>query len=152
PVPETPPQLHDLQLPPQIGSFVHYRSGLVLVTGFFGSGKSTTLAALVDRFNHETARHVVTIEDPIEDLHPPGRALRHHGEIGPHVTDYEVGIRQAMRLGAEVVVLSDLDNGRTLDAVLDAVESGCLVFAGFDASSVMGACMELPMLAAEEDR
>src|SRR5215510_2610735 len=152
PVPENPPQLHELQLPPQIGSFVHYRSGLVLVTGFFGSGKSTTLAALVDRFNHETARHVVTVEDPIEYLHPQGQALLHQREIGPHVTDYETGIRQAMRLGAEVIVLSDLDSGRTLDAVLDAVESGCLVFAGFDASSVVGACMELPLLAAEEDR
>ncbi|MGE3173896.1 MAG: type IV pilus twitching motility protein PilT [Planctomycetota bacterium] len=152
PVPEQPPQLQELQLPPQVGSFVQYRSGLVLITGFFGSGKSTTLAALVDRFNHETARHVVTIEDPIEYLHPQGQALLHQRELGPHVRDYVTGIRQAMRLGAEVVVISELNDGETLNAALDAVESGCLVLAGFDASSVVGACMELPMLVPHEER
>jgi twitching motility protein PilT len=152
PVPEAPPQLQELQLPPQVASFVQFRSGLVLITGFFGSGKSTTLAALVDRFNHETARHVVTIEDPIEYLHPQGQALLHQREIGPHVRDYETGIRQSMRLGAEVIVLSELADGQTMNAALDAVESGCLVLAGFDATSVVGACMELPMLVPMEDR
>ncbi|HLQ36351.1 MAG TPA: ATPase, T2SS/T4P/T4SS family, partial [Planctomycetota bacterium] len=69
PVPDVPPKLADLDLPAQIGGFTQFRSGLVLVTGFFGSGKSTTLAALVDKLNLESSRHVVTIEDPIEFLH-----------------------------------------------------------------------------------
>src|SRR5262249_25292803 len=80
PVPDAPPHLAELELPAQITSFVQYRSGLVLITGFFGSGKSTTLAALVDRFNHETSRQVVSLEDTIEFLHPQGQALLHQRE------------------------------------------------------------------------
>jgi twitching motility protein PilT len=152
PVPETPPQLRELELPPQMGAFTQYRNGLVLVTGFFGSGKSSTLAALVDRFNQETCKHVVTIEDPIEYLHPQGQALLHQREIGPHVRDYATGVAQATQLGADVVVVAELSDGPTLLAVLDAAEAGCLVFAGFDASSVIGALTEVPMLVPVEER
>jgi len=152
PVPDNAPKLTELQMPPQVASFVQYRNGLVMVTGSFGSGKSTTMAALVDQFNHETACHVATIEDPIEYLHPQGLALLHQREIGPHVKDYATGIQQAMRIGAEVIFISELSDGVALSAALDAVESGSLVLAGFDASSVVGACMELPMLMSEADR
>lgn len=152
PVPEAPPSLSDLELPPQIATMTQYRSGIVLVTGFFGSGKSSTLAALVDRFNHETSKNVVTIEDPIEYLHPQGQALLHQREVGAHVKDFASGIQQATQFGAEVVVVSDLRDGAALLALLDAAESGCLVLAGFDASSVTGALTELQALVASEER
>ncbi|MEQ1630788.1 MAG: ATPase, T2SS/T4P/T4SS family [Planctomycetota bacterium] len=152
PIPDMPPQLDELGLPQQVASLLQFQNGLVLVAGSFGSGKSSTLAALVDRFNKETTRHVVTIEEPIEYLHPQGTALLHQREVGAHVRDCAVGVRQAMRLGAEVVFVSEIQDAATLDAVLDAAESGCLVFAGFDSSSVVGACMDLPTLVAQDQR
>jgi twitching motility protein PilT len=152
PVPETPPKLEELHLPAQFGSFLHLTKGLVLVSGFFGSGKSTTLAALVDRFNENTSRHLVTIENPIECMHPPGQAMLHQREVGPHVADAATGIRQAMRMGADVIFVNDLADGEALHAVLDACEAGALVFAGFEASSVVGACTDLPLLVESEER
>ena len=152
PIPEAPPQLRDLQLPPQVNQFVELQSGLVLVAGSFGSGKSATLAALVDAFNQSTSRHVVTVEEPIEFLHPQGRALLHQREVGSHVVDAATGVRQALRMGAEVVFVSEIHDAATLYAVLDAAESGCLVFAGFDASSVVSACTEIEKLAPQDQR
>ncbi|GDY02711.1 twitching motility protein PilT [Planctomycetota bacterium] len=152
PVPEAPPRLADIQMPPQITTLTQFRSGIVLVTGFFGSGKSTTLAALVDHFNQETCKSLVTIEDPIEYLHPQAQALLHQREVGAHVGDFQSGIHQAMQSGAEVVAVSELRDGATLLAALDAAESGCLVLAGFDASSVVGALTELQALVSPEER
>jgi twitching motility protein PilT len=152
PIPEAPPQLQDLQLPQQVAALAELQSGLVLVAGSFGSGKSATLAALVDAFNRSTSRHVVTVEEPIEYLHPQGRALLHQREVGAHVRDCATGIRQAMRLGAEVLFLSEIRDAAALEAVLDAAESGCLVFAGFDASSVVSACTELEKLVPQDRR
>ncbi len=152
PIPEAPPQLRDLQLPQQVGQFVELQHGIVLVAGSFGSGKSATLAALVDAFNQGTSRHVVTVEDPIEYLHPQGRALLHQREVGAHVPDCASGVRQALRMGAEVVFVSEIHEAATLLAVLDAAESGCMVFAGFDASSVVSACTEIEKLAPQDQR
>lgn len=146
PVPGRPPQLSELDLPPQLESFAQLREGLVVIGGSFGSGRSTTLAALVDRLNQDTTRHIVTFEDPIEYLHEQSQALLHQREIGVHVGATATGVRQAVRLGADVVVVGDVEDGDTLLAALDAVESGCLVLAGFAASSVVGACVDLPLL------
>lgn len=152
PIPEAPPQLRELQLPLQIAQFVELQSGIVLVAGSFGSGKSATLAALVDAFNVCTSRHVVTVEEPIEYLHPQARALLHQREVGAHVPDSATGVRQALRMGAEVVFVSEIRDSATLLAVLDAAESGCLVFAGFDASSVVSACTGIEKLAPQDQR
>jgi twitching motility protein PilT len=152
PVPAQPPRLNDLELPPHVGSFTQYRSGLIVVSGFFGAGKSTTLAALIDKINHESVRHIVTLEDPIEFLHPIGSALLHQREIGVHVGSFAEGIRQAVRLGANVILAGELRDGDTLEAALDAVESGCLVLTSVSASSVVAACTEIPSLVALEHR
>lgn len=152
PVPAQPPRLEELELPPQTGGFAQLGSGLVVVAGFFGSGKSTTLAALVDRINRETLRHVITLEDPIEFLHPAGSALLHQREVGIHVASFAEGVRQGMRVGADVLMVSDLADAETLEAVLDAVESGCLVLTAMDTSSVVAACTEIPNLVAPEHR
>jgi twitching motility protein PilT len=152
PVAARPARLDELELPQQIGGFTRFRSGLVVVTGFFGAGKSTTLAAMVDKINQETTRNVVTLEDPIECLHPPAQALLHQREVGVHVDTFANGIKQAVRVGADVIAVADLDDAATLDAALTAVESGCLVLAAFEASSVVGACQELPHLLPFEQR
>ena len=152
PVPETPPEVAQLELPPQVTSFSQYRSGLVLITGFFGSGKSTTIAALLDRLAGESPRHLVSIEDPIEFLFPTKQALIHQREVGVHVASFADGVREAMRLGADVIAVSDLRDAETLDGLLTAVEGGALVFAALDASSVVGAMNELAGLVAPEER
>ncbi len=152
PVPAQPPQLGKLELPPQLPGFTQFRSGLVLVAGFFGSGKSTTLSALVDKINHESLRHVETIEDPIDFLHPVGSALLHQREVGVHVETAAEGIVQAVRLGADVIMVGDLGDGATLLAILDAVEAGCLVLTSIEASSVVSSLTETLALVPAEDR
>ena len=82
PVPECPPKLAGLELPEQMSAFAQARCGLVLIAGFFGSGKSTTIAALVDSLNQDPARHIVTLEQSIDFLHPPAAALLHQREVG----------------------------------------------------------------------
>jgi twitching motility protein PilT len=152
PVPENPPELKDLDLPPQISTFTQYRSGLVMVTGFFGSGKSSTLAALVNHLNHESGRHVITVEDPIEFVHPIGTALLHQREVGVHVKTAAEGVDQAAGVGAEVIAVSDLADPATLEAALNAVESGMLVIAAMESSSVVGLFSDMLGLVAAEAR
>ncbi|MCA8964011.1 MAG: Flp pilus assembly complex ATPase component TadA [Planctomycetes bacterium] len=152
PVPENPPKLEQTELPEQITSFTHFRSGLVAVAGFFGSGKSTTLAAIVDALNQNASRHIVTIEDAIEFLHPNGAALLHQREIGSHVENCAEGIRQAVAAGADTIVVSELVDAAGIDAALNAAEAGCLVFVGIEAGSVVGAMSELTLMVPFEER
>lgn len=152
PVPETPPKLESLDLPEQVGAFTQARSGLVLVAGCFGSGRSTTLAALVDRLNQDASRHLVTIEDSIEFLHPPGAALLHQREVAVHVGTAADGVRQAVALGADTVVVTSIADADTLEAALAAAEAGCLVLGAVEAGSVPGALAELTLLVAVEQR
>ncbi|MBM4062321.1 MAG: type IV pili twitching motility protein PilT [Planctomycetes bacterium] len=143
PVPATPPRLDELGLPPAVGAFAQAHGGLVLVAGFFGSGRSTTLAAIVDALNRDPARHVVTIEPTIEYLHPPGAALLHQREVGVHVGSTADGVRQALALGVDTIVATEIGDAASLDAAVAAAESGCLVFGGVAAGSVVGALAEL---------
>ncbi len=152
PVPENPPKLEELELPDQLASFARYRNGLVLVAGFFGSGKTTTLAALVDSLNQSPTRHIVTVEDTIEFLHPNGAALLHQREIGAHVASCADGVRQALAAGADTIVASELADAEALDAAVTAAESGCLVLAGVEAGSVVGALSELSLMVPLEER
>lgn len=152
PVPESPPKLEALDLPDQLGAFAQGRSGLVLVAGCFGSGRSTTLAALVDSLNQDATRHIVTIEDSIEFLHPAGAALLHQREVGVHVGAAADGIRQAVATGADTVVVNDIADASTLEAVITAAEAGCLVLGGIEAGSIVGAFSELVLLAPVEQR
>ena len=152
PLPSTPPKLESLDLPDQVGAFARARNGLVLVAGFFGSGKSTTIAALVGALNDDARRHVVTIEDSIEFVHPPGNALLHQREVGVHVATAADGIRQAMVMGIDTIVVSELHSAETLEAAITAVESGCLVLCGVEAGSIVGALSELVLQVPIEDR
>lgn len=152
PVPMEAPRLAALDLPEQISTFTRCRQGLVAVGGFFGAGKSTTLAAIVDACIGDSDRHIVTIEDSIQVVHQNAASLLHQREVGRHVVTAAEGVRQASAVGADVIVVSEIRDLSTLDAVLTASESGCLVFAGVEAGSIIGVLVEMSSLAAVEDR
>jgi twitching motility protein PilT len=152
PVPELPPSLAAAELPEQIAAMTRARSGFYAIAGFFGSGKSTTLAAIVEELNQDPGRHIVTIEDSIQYLHQNGAALLHQREVGTHVATGADGIRQAMAIGADAIVVGEVRDAATLDAAIGAAESGCLVFAGVEAGSIVGAISELGSMVPLEDR
>jgi twitching motility protein PilT len=152
PLPESTPKLEDLDLPDHVAQFTRGRSGLVLVAGFFGSGKSTTLAALVGALNQDPARHIVTIEDSIEFVHGNGAALLHQREVGTHVASAVEGIRQAVAIGVDAIVVGEIRDAETLEAAITAAEAGCLVLGGVEAGSIVGAFTELLLMAETEDR
>ena len=152
PVPEAPPELATLELPEQVAAFARCRSGLVLVAGYFGAGKSTTIAAMVETMAQDPSRQITTIESSIQFVHRSTAALLHQREIGTHVATAADGIRQAVVTGADVVVLGEVRDLDTLEAALTAAESGCLVVAGVEAGSVVGAITELTALASIEGR
>jgi twitching motility protein PilT len=152
PVPEVPPKLASLELPEQVAGFTRCRAGLVLVAGYFGAGKSTTLAAVVEALNQDPSRHVVTIEDRIQYVHQCGAALLHQREVGTHVASVADGVRQAIAAGADALVLAAVPDANAAEAMLAAAESGCLVFVGVEAGSIAGALTELGNLVALEER
>ena len=152
PVPESPPQLATLDLPDQVAALARGRGGLVAVAGFFGSGKSTTLAAIVELLNQDPARHIVTVEDTIQFVHQNGAALLHQREVGTHVQTAAMGIRQAMASGADVIVVGEVRDAEALTAAISAAESGCSVFLGVEAGSIVGAMTELVGLVPLDER
>ena len=133
------PTLAELALPPELAAAVEHRDGLVLVCGPTGSGKSTTLAALVDMLDQRRAAHVVTIEDPIEYRFHPRRCLVHQRELGTHVATFADGLRSALREAPDVIVLGELRDRETLAAALTAAETGHLVLATLHAPNAIGA-------------
>jgi twitching motility protein PilT len=104
------------------------------------------MAAMVDRINKETASNIVTIEDPIEYIFEPANSAVHQREVGYHVVGFAEGIRQAVKLSADVVMVGEVQDHETLLAALAAVENGCLVLATLHASSVAGALQEIVSL------
>lgn len=152
PVPEVPPQFATLDLPEQVAALARGRGGLVVVAGFFGSGKSTTLAAIVESLNQDPSRHIVTVEDAIQFVHQNGAALLHQREVGTHVGTAADGIRQAMASGADAIVVGELRDAAALEAAIAAAESGCSVFAGVEAGSIIGAVSELMGLVPFDER
>lgn len=152
PVPEMPPQLATLELPEQVAALARGRGGLVVVAGFFGSGKSTSLAAIVESLNQDPSRHIVTVEDAIQFVHQNGAALLHQREVGTHVATAAEGIRQAMAAGADAIVVGELRCAAALDAAMAAAESGCSVFAGVEAGSIVGAISELQGMVPLDER
>lgn len=121
------PPLSDLGLPEELLELVSFPHGLVLVTGTSGSGKSTTLAALVDHLNHTRPRHVITIEDPVEYEHREVKCLIHQREVGADVESFSAGLRAALRENPDVILLGELRDLATISAALTAAETGHLV-------------------------
>jgi twitching motility protein PilT len=133
------PSLQDLALPGELGAIIDQRDGLVLVCGPTGSGKSTTLASLVDLIDQRRAAHVITLEDPIEYRFAARRGLIHQREIGTHAPSFAAGLRAALREAPDVILLGELRDRDTIAAALTAAETGHLVLATLHASSAVGA-------------
>lgn len=121
------PSLDELHLPGDLLDLCSCPSGLVLVTGASGSGKSTTLAALVDHINRTRARHIITIEDPIEFEHREKKSLIHQREVGTDVESFSFGLRAALRENPDVILLGEMRDLPTISAALTAAETGHLV-------------------------
>jgi len=136
---EEVPSLHDLQLPAELSSIVELRDGLVLVCGPTGSGKSTTLASLVDLLDQKRAAHVITLEDPIEYRFQPRRSLIHQRELGTHIPSFAAGLRAALREAPDVILLGELRDRETISAAVTAAETGHLVLATLHAPGAIGA-------------
>ena len=128
-IPATVPALETLGLPPVVASLADESRGLVLVTGVTGSGKSTTLAALVDLINRNRALHIITIEDPIEFVHQDVKAVVTQREIGFDTTSYPTGLRSALRQDPDVILIGEMRDHETIETALVAAETGHLVFA-----------------------
>jgi len=122
-------QLKDLGVPESIGRFAKLPRGLVLVTGPTGSGKSTTLAALIDLVNRTRADHIVTVEDPIEFMHKNHKSLVNQREVGPDTHSFASALKHVLRQDPDVILIGELRDLETISVALTAAETGHLVFA-----------------------
>lgn len=120
--------IEQLGLPDQIRRVAQLRSGLVLVTGPTGSGKSTTLAAIIDLINETRGLHIITIEDPIEFVHPNKKCLIHQREIGNHATSFAEALKAAGREDPDLILVGEMRDLDTISMALSAAERGTLVF------------------------
>jgi twitching motility protein PilT len=121
------PALEDLALPTVVTSLARRTNGLIVFTGPTGSGKTTALAALIDRINRTTERVIVTVEDPVEYVHRPARSVISHCEVGRDVPDYAASIRGFMRADPDVILVGEMRDRATMEAALSAAETGHLV-------------------------
>ncbi|MGK3128235.1 type IV pilus twitching motility protein PilT [Pantoea sp. C8B4] len=123
------PNINQLQLPDVAQQLLQLEEGLILITGATGSGKSTTLAAMVDSLNREQARHIITLEDPIEFVHHSQRSLIQQREVGAHTASFQQGLKAALREDPDVILLGELRDSETIRLALTAAETGHLVLA-----------------------
>jgi twitching motility protein PilT len=128
-VPMGIPSLDDLGVPQVLREFTRKPRGFVLVTGPTGSGKSTTLAAMIDVINREREDHILTIEDPIEFLHQHKRSIVNQREIGSDAENFTLGLRAALRQDPDVILVGEMRDMETIATALTAAETGHLVFA-----------------------
>jgi twitching motility protein PilT len=126
-IPVAIPTFDDLGLPHTLADIVPLRNGIVLVTGPTGSGKSSTLAAIVDRMNHERAIHILTIEDPIEFLHHHRKATIHQRELHSDTPTFSLALRAALRQAPKVILVGEMRDRETIEIALEAAETGHLV-------------------------
>jgi twitching motility protein PilT len=132
-IPTAIPEFAALGLPPQLGEIANLRDGIVLVTGARGSGKSSTLAALLDRINEKQTCHIITIEDPIEFLHNHKRSTIHQRELHSDTPNFALALRAALRQAPKVILVGELRDRETMEMVLEAAETGHLVLSSLNA-------------------
>jgi twitching motility protein PilT len=132
-IPTAIPEFAALGLPPQLGDIANLRDGIVLVTGARGSGKSSTLAALLDRINEKQTCHIITIEDPIEFLHNHKRSTIHQRELHSDTPNFALALRAALRQAPKVILVGELRDRETMEMVLEAAETGHLVLSSLNA-------------------
>jgi twitching motility protein PilT len=126
-IPMRPPKFSDYNLPEQLKEIVDIKNGIVLVTGPTGSGKSSTLAALIDLINEIHSYHIVTIEDPIEFLHTHKNSTIHQRELHSDTPSFSVALRAALRQAPKVILVGEMRDRETIEVALEAAETGHLV-------------------------
>jgi twitching motility protein PilT len=126
-IPMKIPTLEELGLPPVAGKFLDAHQGLVLVTGATGTGKSTTLASMLDQLNRSRRLNIITLEDPIEHVHPSQKSLVVQREVGAHVDSFAEGLRAALREDPDVILVGELRDPDTIMMAMTAAETGHLV-------------------------
>jgi twitching motility protein PilT len=144
-IPAKVPDFDDLGLPPGVRRLAEEHRGLVLVTGATGSGKTTTLAAVVNHINQTRRQHIVTIEDPIEVLHDDAGCIVNQREIGLDTADFAQALRRALRQDPDVILIGELRDSETAQTALQAAESGHLVLSTMhtvDAAETVGRLIE----------
>ncbi len=124
----TIPSFEELNLPPVLAEICDARRGLVLVTGITGSGKSTTLAAMINYINKTRAENIITIEDPIEFIHANEKSIIAQREVGGDTTSYAIALRQALRQDPDVILLGEIRDIETMTLSLQAADTGHLIF------------------------
>ncbi len=117
-----------LGLPRQVEKFCYMRGGLILVTGPTGSGKSTTLSAIINKMNDEQELHIITVEDPIEFVHPNKKSIMSQREVHTHVSSFAVAVKAAVREDPDVILVGEMRDLETIRTALSAAESGFTVF------------------------
>jgi twitching motility protein PilT len=134
-IPEKPPTIHEIGLPEHLSEIKDFHQGLVLICGPSGSGKSTTLAALVNLFNESRDDHVITMEDPIEFVHPFKHCLINQREVGSHTGSFARALRSALREDPDVIVIGELRDNESITLALTAAETGHIVLGTLNSTS-----------------
>lgn len=136
-IPDRIRTIEELKLPKALKRFAYLQKGLVLVTGPTGSGKSTTLAAIIDEINRNEKKHIITIEDPIEFVHQPKKSLISQREVHTHVESFASGLKSALREAPDVVLVGEMRDLETIALTLTCAETGVLVFATLHTGNVV---------------
>ena len=134
-IPEDPPTLDDLGFPSVVKKLLNYRQGLILVTGKAGSGKTTTLAAMVNYLNMTRKEHIITVEDPIEVQHEPKLCHVVQREVGPHTESFASALRAALREDPDIIMVGEMRDLETIQLAITAAETGHLVMATLHTTS-----------------
>src|SRR3954452_11734024 len=144
-IPKTVPSFEQLNMPPGVQRLAEAHRGLILVTGATGSGKTTTLAAVIDYMNRTRQQHIITIEDPIEILHPDHSCIVNQREVGLDTENFGQALRRALRQDPDTILIGELRDAETAQTALQAAESGHLVFSTLhtvDAAETIGRMIE----------
>ena len=126
-IPQSIPSFADLKLPQELAEIANLKNGIVLITGPTGSGKSSTMAAILDRINETKAYHIITIEDPVEFLHKHKRAIIHQRELHSDTPSFSLALRAALRQAPKVILVGEMRDKETIEIALEAAETGHLV-------------------------
>lgn len=129
------PHIDKLGLPPAVHKVLSKKAGLVLVTGQTGSGKSTSLAAMIDKINRERNEHIITIEDPVEFVHQDKMSILSQREVGAHTNSFAAAIKGALREDPDIILMGEMRDLETISEALTAAETGHLVFGTLHSSS-----------------
>ena len=129
--------MEQLSLPPIFREICHYHKGLILVTGPTGSGKSTTMAAMIDYINREMSKHIITIEDPVEFVHQSRKSLVKQREVGMHTRKFDNALKAALREDPDLILVGEMRDKETVNTAMKAAQTGLLVMGTLHATSAV---------------